>query len=113
MRKFLAILLFAIASQSAMAQHYGRHGHGGHRSSGWGWVAPALIGGAIVYGATRHNEPPTVIYTQPAPNVSQQAPVIVPKYQYAMPDTPGTVWRQDWRYDQFCNCYRQYLIQVQ
>ena len=112
MRKILSVLLMAVVSQGAMAQHYG---HGGHRGGGWGWVAPAVIGGAIVYGATRHYEqPPTVIYTQPfAPNVSQQSPVIVPKYQYAMPDTPGTVWRQDWRYDQFCNCYRQYLIQVQ
>jgi hypothetical protein len=111
MRKFLAILLLALASQSAMAQH---HGHGGYRGYGWGWVAPAVIGGAIIYGATRqYEQAPTVIYTQPAPNPTQSAPVIVPRQQYAMPDTPGTVWRQDWRYDQFCNCYRQYLIQVQ
>lgn len=111
MRKFLAVLLLAVASQGATAQHYGHHGH---RGGGWGWMAPAIIGGVIVYGATRqYEQPPTVIYTPPLPNPTQSSPIIVPKYQYAMPDTMGTVWRQEWRYDQFCNCYRQYLIQVQ
>ena len=72
MKKALAILIL-IAANSAFAQHghHGHHGHHGYRHNhyhgggGWGWVAPALIGGAVVYAATR---PPVVV---------QQPPVIV------------------------------------
>jgi hypothetical protein len=82
MKKLVAVLLLAVASTSAMAQHHGHggyHRHGGYRS---GWVAPAIIGGVIGYGLSRpYYEPyysppvvvqqPTVIYTQPTPVVVQ------------------------------------------
>lgn len=66
--KILASILLLLPF-SAMAQHH--HGmrhfdHHQHYRSGWGWVAPAVIGGAVVYGLTR-----------PAPVVVQQQPVYV------------------------------------
>ena len=62
------------------SQHHGGY-YGGHRyhGGGWGWVAPALIGGAVVYAATR---PPVVVQQPPVvvanpPVVVQQPPVMV------------------------------------
>jgi len=68
MKKLLFTSLLAF-SVPAMAQHH--HGmrhfdHHQHRHSNWGWVAPAVIGGAVVYGLTR-----------PAPVVIQQPPVYI------------------------------------
>jgi hypothetical protein len=63
---FTSLLAFAIP---AMAQHH--HGmrhfeHHVYRGPSWGWVAPAVISGAVVYGLTR-----------PAPVVIQQPPVYI------------------------------------
>jgi len=73
--------------------HHHRHHHGGHN---WGWVAPALIGGAIVYGLTHTPSPPP------------QTVVVVPP-GYPMPP-------QGYRYDQIldanCSCYRWVLVQA-
>ena len=68
MKKLLLTSLLAF-SVPAMAQHH--HGmrhfdHHQHRQSNWGWVAPAIIGGAVVYGLSR-----------PAPVIVQQPPVYV------------------------------------
>jgi len=68
MKKLLSIILLAL-TMPVMAQHH--HGmrhfdHYQYRSSNWGWVAPAVIGGAVVYGLTR-----------PAPVIVQQPPVYV------------------------------------
>jgi len=74
MKKFLVASLMVLAALPALAQHghYGwRHGHH-HGGGGWGWVAPALIGGAVVYAATR----PPVVVQQP-PVVVQQQPTVV------------------------------------
>jgi len=66
--KNLATLLL-VAPLSGMAQHH--HGmrhfdhHQAHRG-GWDWVAPAVIGGTIVYGLTR-----------PAPVIVQQPPIYI------------------------------------
>lgn len=111
MRKLLAILALSI-STAACANPYHNHHH--HHGSGWGWVAPAVIGGMIVYGATRPAPAPAPVIIQPQlHNPTSSSPVVVPKYPGMYPETPNTVWQQDWRYDQFCNCYRQFLIQVQ
>jgi hypothetical protein len=101
MRKFIAILALSLVAVPAMAQHH--HGHGYYRSGpSWGWVAPAIIGGAIVYGATRPSvivqTPPPVVYG-PQPNV-----LTVP---YAAP--VGYHWEQI--LDANCNCYRLALVQ--
>jgi hypothetical protein len=92
--KYLISIILSMLALTANAQHhrpYPHHGHGGAR--GWGWVAPALIGGAIVYGVTRPAPPPTVIY-QPQP----------------LPPAPyGFHYEQI--LDANCNCYRWVLIQ--
>lgn len=69
MKSVLAVLLLTFSSIT-FAQHHG-HGHRGHgfHHRHWhpnhGWVVPAIIGGAVVYAATRPApvvvSPPTVV----------------------------------------------------
>jgi hypothetical protein len=49
-------------------RHFDHHQHRGN----WGWVAPAVIGGAVVYGIT-HSAP--VVVQQPV--YIQQSPTVV------------------------------------
>jgi len=73
--KRLLLALALITSTTAFAQHgYWRHDGRG----GWGWVAPAVIGGVVGYEIAR---PP--VYA-PAPVVVQQ-PVIVEQPQVVQP----------------------------
>ena len=82
MKHFVIGLLSALtlsAAAPAMAQHHHgpRHfGHHHHRvwHPGYGWIVPAVIGGAVVYAATR---PETVIVQQPAPVVVQPNQVVI------------------------------------
>ena len=68
MRRIIFGSLIALAATTASA-----HGHWEYRGGSWNWMAPAVVGGVIVYEATR---PP--VYVQPAPPVViQQQPVIV------------------------------------
>ena len=72
MKKLLALALIAV-SVTAMAdgdRHGGHHeqrhesGHWQHQGGGpdnWVWVVPAIIGGAIVYEATRQPAPQPVV----------------------------------------------------
>jgi hypothetical protein len=63
MRKLLIAAVLASVPFAGFAQHHGHRHH--HHGGGWGWVAPAVIGGAVVYGLTR-----------PAPVVVQQPPIV-------------------------------------
>ncbi len=95
MKKLLFILALCLIG-TAQAQHRYHHHH--HHSGGhsWGWVVPMIIGGAVVYGATRPNPPaapPTVIY------LPQGYP----------PAPPGFHYEQV--LDANCNCYRWVLVQ--
>jgi hypothetical protein len=79
--KILAALL-AMTPLSSMAQHH--HGmrhfdHHQHYRGNWGWVAPAVIGGAVVYGLTR----PVIVQQQP---VYVQQPTIVDPSQVVVID---------------------------
>ena len=94
MKKLLFILTLCLAG-TAQAQHryYNHHYSGG---PGWGWVVPAVIGGAVVYGVTRPNPPP------PPPTV-----IYVPQ---GYPPAPlGFHYEQ--LLDANCNCYRWVLVQ--
>ena len=71
MKKLLIASLIGLGSISSAYAH-GPHGYWRPHNNGWGWVAPAVVGGVIVYEATR---PP--VYVQPAPVVVQQQPVVV------------------------------------
>jgi hypothetical protein len=88
MKKLLIGLLIGLTAFGAQAHGY-RGGYEQHRG-GWGWVAPALIGGAVVYAATR---PQTVVVQQPQP--VYQAPY-------------GYHWESV--LDANCNCYRNVLV---
>ena len=66
MKTLLAVLALTLSS-TAFAQHHGHrwhHGHHHHRHwhNNHSWVVPAIIGGAVVYAATR---PDPVVVQQP------------------------------------------------
>ena len=73
MKQIILVVLMTITT-TAVAQHgHFRHGHYGHHhnghwqrgySGGWVWMVPAIIGGAIVYEASRQQPPQTVIIQQ-------------------------------------------------
>ena len=70
MKTLLAILVFTFSS-TVFAQHGGHRWHNGHHHhrhfhSNNSWIVPAVIGGAVVYAATR-----------PAPVVVQQPTIIL------------------------------------
>ena len=77
MKKILtALALLAVAGTASAQWHHHGYGHGHWQrgyGGGWNWVVPAVIGGAIVYGATR---PDPVIVQQP-PVIVQQPPVVI------------------------------------
>ena len=81
MKKLLLTSLLAF-SMPTMAQHH--HGmrhfdHHQYRQSNWGWVAPAVIGGAVVYGLTR---PAPVIVQQPPVYIQQPESVVIDGIAY-------------------------------
>ena len=92
MKRLLVILGLCLIT-AAHAQHrpYPHHHH--HPGGlGWGWVVPAIVGGAVVYSVTRPN-PPTVVY------VPQSYP------------PPPVGYRYEQILDANCNCYRWVLVQ--
>jgi len=92
--KYLITIILSVLALTANAQHRHHHHHGHGGSNSWGWLAPAIIGGAIVYGATRpSNPPPPVVY--------QTGPLPPPPYGY----------HYEQILDANCNCYRWVLIQ--
>ena len=79
MKKILLSLVM-LASTSAFA--YGHHGYWRHTPGyGWSWVVPAVVGGVVVYEATR-----PVVVQQP-PVVVQQPPVVVQQQDNCSPWT--------------------------
>lgn len=93
MKKFL-ISLAILSGVPAFAHGPHNFGHR-HYHPGYGWVAPALIGGAVVYGLTHQQ---SVIVQQP-PVVVQQPPVVVqqqncsPWVEIRNPDGSTTISR--------------------
>lgn len=103
MKKLIAILLLTLTATTAMAQLHG-HGGGYYRGGGYrgGWIAPALIGGAIGYGLTRnYYEPyyaPPPVYYAPPPVVYSQPQVVQPVCtRYVYQDQYGNVTREETR----------------
>ena len=98
MKKILFVLAL-LATTSAHADHW-RHGGGAYYyHPGYGWVVPAVIGGAIVYEATR----PPVVIQQP---VYIQQPVMPAQPTYPAP--AGFHWEA--MLDGACNCYKTVLV---
>ena len=88
-----------------------REGWGGWRGEGWGdgigWLAPALIGGALGYSLAQ----PQPVYVQPPPVYVQPPVVAAPQGAYAGPP-PQPVYRQVLEFNPACNCNIQVLRQV-
>lgn len=111
--KLALLAVTLLVSTSALADGYG-HGRGQAYAHGYNrgynnnynnnynrgynnnWIAPALIGGAVVgamvYGATR----PAPVYVAPAPVY------VVPQIPYG--------YHYETLFDGNCNCYRQVLV---
>jgi len=92
------ILILAMASTSAFAQHH--HGGGGDR-----WIGPALIGGIIGYELSQRPQqviiqPP--VYTQPPVyiNLPQVYNLPTPRQNGATP-----IYEKRSQFDFNCNCY--------
>jgi len=96
MKRLVALILLTM-SLSAMAQHrpYPHHGHSG--AHGWGWVVPAVIGGTIVYAATR----PPVVVQQPPVVVQQPTDVVY---------IDGVAYRKQWV--QINGYYQEVLVRL-
>lgn len=74
MKKLAIGLILSSVAVAGFAQHR-PYPHHRHYSGGWNWVAPAVIGGAVVYGLTRPVTPPPVV--QQPPIIVNQTPQIV------------------------------------
>ena len=101
MKKLLTVVILSagMGSCAVQAQHHHGYYRGGY---GYGWVAPAIIGGAIGYGLARpyYNPSPTVVYTQPPVYVQQPNPAYTPPM--------GFHWENI--LDANCNCYKTVLV---
>lgn len=79
MKKVLIVGLISLTTFSAGAHGpHGGHGYGHsrpHYHNGWNWVLPAVIGGVVVYEATK----PPVVVQQP-PVLITQPPVVQQQY---------------------------------
>ena len=97
--KYLIATILSVLALTANAQHrhHGGHGYGHGHGHRWGWVAPAVITGAIVYGVTRPAPPPSVVY------VPSTSPQVLPPAPYG--------YRYEQILDANCNCYRWVLVQ--
>lgn len=94
MRKLLIVFISLISFSTFAEGRHGWHHGGGHYvyQPNIGWVVPAIVGGLIVYEATR----PSVVVTQPAPVVTPPAAPV------------GFHWEAI--LDAKCNCYRTVLV---
>jgi hypothetical protein len=104
MKRILAVAILSLSMVGcANAQHRGGHHHGHHHhGGGWGWAVPVLIGGAIVYGATRPADPaPQVIIQTPPPGAIQCPPGLAAFYNRVL--TPDPYGRYIETY-QFAGC---------
>ena len=102
MKKLIVASLIGLTAFGAQAHDFGHHGYWRpHNGGGWGWVAPAVVGGVIVYEATR---PPVYVAPPPPPVVVQQVPVYTPV-------TTCSEWREvvqpDGRIVRERTCYQQ------
>jgi hypothetical protein len=94
MKKLIVASLIGLTALGAQAHGFEHRGY--HHGGGWGWVAPAVIGGAVVYAATR----PQIVV--------QQQPVIVQQPQVVYQAPYGYHWEAV--LDANCNCYRNVLV---
>ena len=73
MRKIILATLLTLTVGSVFAHQHG-YWRPHHQGGGWNWVVPAVVGGVVVYEATR---PPVYVQPQPPVIVQQPQPVVV------------------------------------
>jgi len=103
MKKLIVALALAVSVTPALADRHYHHPHHGHYRPGWGWIAPAVIGGAVVYAATR----PPVIVQQPPVVIQQPVPPVY--VQQGLPPAPLGFHYEN-ILDANCNCYKTVLV---
>ena len=99
MKKILLMFILCAGLGTCItSQAEGWHHGGGHYyyHPTYGWIVRAVVGGVIVYGATR----PQPVYVQPV----MPPPVSAPVY----PQPANYHWEAI--LDQNCNCYRTVLV---
>jgi hypothetical protein len=95
-RLIFTVLMCATANSWAQhGWHRYNHYHHHHYGSRADWIVPAIIGGAVVYAATRPAPAPAVIY------VPQNLPPAPHGFRYEL------------IVDAACNCQRWVLVQGQ
>lgn len=103
----LAVALTLIGSTAwANDRHYRHHHHRPHvqhhhhHHNHYRWVAPVIIGGAIGYGLSqpRYYSPPPAYYAPPT--------TYVPPAYTSVPYG----YREEVRFDPYCNCDRVVLV---
>jgi hypothetical protein len=102
MKKLVTVLLLTMSLIGTVHADRWRHG-GGHYyyHPYYGWAIPAVVGGVIVYQATR----PPSIYVQPnTVYIQQTIPPALPVY----PAPAGYHWEA--LLDGNCNCYKTVLV---
>lgn len=93
MKKLLALFLVSMACVAQADAHgYYRGGCCYRGGYGNGWIAPALIGGAIGYGLSRPYYDPVYVMTPPV--IVEQQPVIVQQQPQIVQPPIGYHWQE-------------------
>lgn len=122
MKKILVTISSLIVSTSVMAQMYTyvgpnnsqqyqrhHHEHRPHQNNNSDWIAPALIGGALLYGighqaGANSREPGQQVQIQPVPAYGIPAPVVRPQ--------PAPIYGYRWVWDEQLNAWKWQLVQL-
>ena len=99
MKRILAAVTLTFTSTLALAHGYGPYHPWPRHHHYYEWVVPAIIGGAVVYGAThRPLPPPPVVVQTPQPPTVVQVPIAPAGFHY------------ETLLDAACNCYKTVLV---
>jgi len=100
MKKTLLALLLASLSTTAFAD--GRYGHGyrAHGGGGGNVLLPLIVGGTLGYIIAQPRQQTIIV----------QEPQYAPLPSYVPANEP--IYRYENIYDANCNCYRQFLVQI-
>jgi hypothetical protein len=104
MKRIIALAVAATISGSVLADHRGYSRHSRPHYNSHQWVVPAIVAGAIVYGATRYYSPP------PPPVQYVEQPTYYEIPSSAIVEVNGTLYNRKSLYDPSCRCYKSVLI---
>ena len=103
MKRIMALAIAATISGSVLADHRGYNRHSRPHYNSHQWVVPALIAGAVIYGATQYSPPtPPVQYIE--------RPIYYEIPSSAIVEVNGALYNRKSLYDPACRCYKSVLI---